>query len=309
MQENRSFDHYFGTLSGVRGFCDPAAPVRRRAGLPGLRPVRLPAGKGAAASGYLQPFRLLSDPPLEDGQTTNDIEHSWATQHRSWNGGAMDSFVSAHLAADGAGNGPVTMGYYTRQDLPFYYALADAFTVCDGYFCSVMGPTDPNRVMACRARSTRTGRPAGQWSRPTATGSREYGKLGWETMPERLKAAGISWKVYNDRLSELALSPLPYFKAFNDPFSVTGAELVGRGLTPDSLDDFTADVPWAAARGVVDHAAAGAVRAPRRAARVRRGPDPRRAGTRWCPTQRCGRRPSCSSSHDENGGSSTTCRR
>jgi phospholipase C len=60
----------------------------------------------------------------------------------------------------------------------------------------------------------------------------EYGKLSWETMPERLLAAGISWKVYNDPLGLLALSPLPYFKAYNNPFSVTGFELVTQALTP-----------------------------------------------------------------------------
>jgi phospholipase C len=70
----------------------------------------------------------------------------------------------------------------------------------------------------------------------------EYGKLTYPTMPERLQAAGVSWKVYNDPLCELALSPLPYFKAFNNPFSVTGIELVGRGLTPGFPDDFNEDV-------------------------------------------------------------------
>jgi phospholipase C len=69
-----------------------------------------------------------------------------------------------------------------------------------------------------------------------------YGKLGWETMPERLQAAGISWKVYNHPLAELALSPLPYFKAFTDPFSVTGFELTSRALAPSWPDDFTDDV-------------------------------------------------------------------
>ena len=63
----------------------------------------------------------------------------------------MNSFITAHLAADGDPNGPLTMGYFTRADLAFYYALADAFTVCDHYFCSVLGPTDPNRLMGMSA--------------------------------------------------------------------------------------------------------------------------------------------------------------
>ncbi|WP_225447093.1 phospholipase C [Streptacidiphilus sp. PB12-B1b] len=244
MQENRSFDHYFGTLSGVRGFSDPAAPVQSVGGrsYPVFDQFGYQPGTGASASGYLQPFRLLSDPPLEDGQTTNDIDHSWATQHRSWNGGAMDSFVSAHLAADGAANGPVTMGYYTRQDLPFYYALADAFTVCDGYFCSVLGPTDPNRLMLMSASIDPEGAAGGPVVETFGNRLAEYGKLSWETMPERLLAAGVSWKVYNDPVGLFALSPLPYFKNYNDPFSVTGLELVGRALTPTYPGDFSSDV-------------------------------------------------------------------
>ena len=119
-------------------------------------------GVGVDAAGYLQPFHLLSDPPTQDGQTTNDITHSWGPQHQSWNDGAMDSFVRAHLAADGYANGPVTMGYFTREDIGFYYALADAFTVCDAYHCSVLGPTDPNRLMAMSATIDPAGTAGGQ---------------------------------------------------------------------------------------------------------------------------------------------------
>ena len=74
----------------------------------------------------------------------------------------MESFITAHLAADGDTNGPVTMGYFTRAELPFYHALADAFTICDGYHCSVLGPTDPNRLMALSASID----PAGVARRP-----------------------------------------------------------------------------------------------------------------------------------------------
>jgi phospholipase C len=242
-QENRSFDHYFGTMSGVRGFSDPAilSQFVGGQGYPIFDQFGYQPGTGASASGYLQPFRLFSDPPLRDGQTTNDISHTWPTQHASWNGGALDKFVATHVSVDGAAHGPVTMGYYTRADLPFYYALADAFTVCDAYFSSVIGPTDSNRLMGISATIDPDGVAGGPVVETFGDRIAEYGKLHWETMPERLQAAGVSWKVYNDRLSELALSPLPYFKSFNDPFSVTGAELVGRGLTPD-LDDFGQDI-------------------------------------------------------------------
>ncbi|MBN0043042.1 phospholipase [Streptomyces actuosus] len=244
MQENRSFDHYFGTLSQVRGFSDPDVRTQSRNGhdYPVFDQFGFQPGVGVTPSGYLQPFRLQSRPPLENGQSTNDVSHSWATQHRSWNGGAMDSFVDAHLDADGAANGPVTMGYFTRQDLPFYYALADAFTICDGYFCSVLGPTDPNRLMLMSASIDPEGEHGGPVVQTFGNRLAEYGKLSWETMPERLLEAGVSWKVYNDPLGVLAINPLPYFKNYTNPFSRTGIELVGRGLTPSYPATFKADV-------------------------------------------------------------------
>jgi hypothetical protein len=81
-----------------------------------------------------------------DGEVINDPTHNWAPQHGSWNNGAMDQWVATHLKADGPEKGPVVMGYYTREDTPTHHALADAFTICDHYFSSVMGPTNPNRL-------------------------------------------------------------------------------------------------------------------------------------------------------------------
>ena len=105
MQENRSFDHYFGTLSGVRGFSDPNILSQFVGGqqYPVFDQFGYQPGKGPDPSGYLQPFRLYSDPPLRDGQTTSDISHTWPTQHQAWNGGAMDKFVpDQHRRAGGA---------------------------------------------------------------------------------------------------------------------------------------------------------------------------------------------------------------
>jgi phospholipase C len=244
MQENRSFDHYFGTLSGVRGFSDPDAATQTVGGqtYPVFDQFGYQPGTGVDPSGYMQPFHLLSNPPLEDGQTTNDITHSWGPQHQSWNNGRMDQFMAAHLAADGTENGPVTMGYFTRSDLAFYYALADAFTICDNYHCSVLGPTDPNRLMGMSATIDPAGAHGGPVVQTFSNRLAEYGKLSWETMPERLLAAGVSWKVYNDPTGLIGLSPLPYFKAYNNPFSVTGFELVSKGLTPVYPSSFAADV-------------------------------------------------------------------
>jgi phospholipase C len=115
--------------------------------------------------------------------------------------------------------------------------------VCDSYFCPVLGPTDPNRVMGISGTIDPDGKAGGPLLE-TAVLNRlsQFGKLRWETMPERLQAAGVSWKVYNHPLAELAFSPLPFFKAFADPFSVTGIELTRKALAPSWPDDFQHDV-------------------------------------------------------------------
>jgi phospholipase C len=249
MQENRSFDHYFGSLSGVRGFS--IGPVLKQhvdgKTYPIFDQFGYEPGVGASSAGYLQPFHLKSDPPTEDGQTTNDITHNWGPQHQSWNNGAMDSFVTTHLANDGTSNGTpngiTTMGYFTRKDLAFYYALADAFTICDGYHCSVLGPTDPNRVMSISASID----PAGVAGGPcleTQTAERQanYGNFTWTTMPEQLSAAGVSWKVYNDPTALLELSPFPYFKTFYEPSTPAEVEMAAQALTPTYPASFLADV-------------------------------------------------------------------
>jgi phospholipase C len=134
------------------------------------------------------------------------------------------------------------MGYFTRSELSFYYALADAFTICDGYHCSVLGPTDPNRLMAMSAWID----PAGVAGGPVITTASDRlamtGTLNWKTMPEALLEAGVSWKVYNDPTGLLGLGVLSYFKHFSDPFSITDLELIARGITPTYSGDFDSDV-------------------------------------------------------------------
>ena len=134
MKENRSFDHYFGTLAGVRGFSDQKA-MR----LHGGRSVFEQPDAGAP-SGVALPFRL--DTTRTSAQRLADLEQGWSVQHASLAGGRMDGWLTAHRASDRE-RGPLTMGYLTRTDLPYYHALADAFTICDGYFCSILGPTGP----------------------------------------------------------------------------------------------------------------------------------------------------------------------
>jgi phospholipase C len=205
IQENRSFDHYFGTYKGVAGFQDPNA-------ISGVFGQAAPTS--VSPSGVLYPFRLNTD---HGGECTNDIDHSWGPQHAYWDGGAMDRWVSEHVSVDGPQNGPLTMGYYTRQDLPFYYALADAFTICDQYHCSVIGPTDPNRCYTMSASIDPDGQNGGPIvSTLESTRIQTYGKFTWKTMPEVLQAAGVTWKVYEspENLSPVSDNVLPYFAPY-----------------------------------------------------------------------------------------------
>ncbi|HEY5208366.1 MAG TPA: alkaline phosphatase family protein [Stellaceae bacterium] len=181
-KENRSFDHYFGTLAGVRGFDDGAA-LR----LPGGRPVF--DQDDAAAHRLVLPFHL--DTRRTNAQRLQATDHSWRGQHAAWNGGRMDRWIDAHRAVDGA-HAPMTMGYLSRADLPFYYALADAFTICDGYHASVLGPTHPNRYYLMTGTIDPDGRQGGPALDNTPRDFR------WETYPERLERAGISWRIYHD---------------------------------------------------------------------------------------------------------------
>ncbi|HEY3949929.1 alkaline phosphatase family protein [Phenylobacterium sp.] len=197
MKENRSFDHYFGTLRGVRGFGDPTARQADGTSLFRQKDALHP-------DGHVLPFRVNT--LSTNGQHYTDLSHNWGPQHVAWNAGAMDMWLPAHRAADGD-NGPLTMGYMTRQDLPYYYALAEAFTICDGYHCSVFGPTHPNRYYLMTA----TNDPAGRHGGPALDNK---GKAyGWETYPERLQKAGISWRVYHDT-DDYGCNVLKYFKQF-----------------------------------------------------------------------------------------------
>jgi phospholipase C len=176
-QENRSFDHYFGVMRGVRGFGDPH-PVT----LPGGRPVWYQAD-GATV---VPPFRPAVPPPADNLALTfiEDLDHSWDKTHQMFNGGNWDQWLPAKTTT--------CMARMQRSDLPFHYALADAFTVCDGYYCSTLGPTDPNRYYMWTGWDGNDGQGGGP-----VIANDELG-YGWQTYPERLQAAGVSWKIYQD---------------------------------------------------------------------------------------------------------------
>jgi phospholipase C len=239
VQENRSFDHYFGSYRGVTGFADPG--VQTLGDGSGLSIFAQPGYPGGFDGGHLYPFHLDS---FHNGECTNDINHSWGPQHTYWDGGKLDAFVTGHEAADGPANGPLTMGYYTRNDLSFYYALADAFTICDHYFCSVLGPTDPNRLYTVSATLDPAGAAGGPILSTSSSRVDRFGKLSWTTMPEQLQARGISWKVYGSPDGNFGDNVLPYFKQYQ-----TNPLLAANALLPTYPGTFQLDV----AAGTLPH--------------------------------------------------------
>src|SRR5690242_12471270 len=231
IQENRSFDHYFGSYRGVRGFADQSAAFQQPDSANTTNPP----------IGQLLPFHLNT--ATTNAACTHDITHAWVPQHQSWHNGAMDGFVSSRLPID-ANDAVLAMGYYARADIPYYYALADAFTICDNFFCSVMGPTDPNRLYTMAASLDPDGTNGGPVLQTIITNRTAfYGRLTYTTMPEQLQARGISWKVYSSPDEPvlggiLSDNVLPFFKNFQNPAS----PLYQNAFLPQFPVDFLADV-------------------------------------------------------------------
>jgi phospholipase C len=203
MQENRSFDHYFGTMSGVAGFSDPDA-------------ITLSTGHSvfyqpdpSNPDGYLLPFHLDSHKTSAQWITSAG-GYSWQVSHAAWNNGKMDSWLPAsyELVAGNKQDIPLLMGYFEEQDLAFHRALADAFTICDRYHCSMLGPTSPNRLIW----ETGTIDPNGTAGGPIL--GDENAVKTWKTYAECLTDAGVSWKFY--QVPGGMTSATKQFKAFQD---------------------------------------------------------------------------------------------
>ncbi|MEY9843679.1 phospholipase C [Streptacidiphilus sp. BW17] len=238
MQENRSFDHYFGTLQGVRGFGDKAT-------------IQLSGGNSVFnqpnGSGRQYPWRMSTTAPA-DGQTSEQLaqcdgslDHSWSTQHTAWNNGKMDSWVSAKGTDR-------TLGYLSRADIPFHYALADAYTVCDAYHCSILSATGPNRTYLWSGMID----PSGSAGGPAYDGGSESG-LSWQTYAEALQNAGVSWKVYQNANDNYGDNGLAYFKQFAN--ASTGSDLYTKGMA--SVPAVTGSTPDDIAAAIKADAQAG----------------------------------------------------
>ena len=228
MQENRSFDHYFGTLQGVRGFGDKQALA-----YPNGTNIFQQPDTARTDLGYLLPYNLTD-------QIDGDLDHGWDGDHEARNGGLWNEWVPAKTEE--------TMGYFTRNEIPFQYAVADAFTICDGYHQAIMAPTSPNRMYFW------TGTSSGWTSNPddyTVDFGPDAGTAEVTTYPELLQKAGVSWQVYtNDQvgdsgsypdyfLGDYGDNPLWFYQQYNTTNSRNGGTgaLATRGaVTPWKTD-------------------------------------------------------------------------
>lgn len=231
MQENRSFDHYFGTFPGARGFADPWAD-----------PAVFTQYDAVTGLSY-QPFHY--DTATTNAQATPQVDHGWSSQHSAWDFGAMDNWLAAKTQFDGTGkvtqSGVYSLGYFEQQDIPFHWALAQAFTLCDAYHCSVLGPTFSNRLFLMTGTNYDKHPAASQkgpggwvedpWLHYPGT------MLSWPTFPELLTNAGVSWKIYQQDTS-YEFNPLSRFTQYQDTSSV----LYANGMQITAADQFEQDV-------------------------------------------------------------------
>ena len=240
MQENRSFDHYFGSLAGVRGFGDrfpiPSAlgPARQTV----WTQTRTHASGEPAA---IAPFHLdtVQNFPLMAALGT---PHTWPDAQAAWDEGRMSRWPDAKTVR--------AMGHYRGEDLPFQFALAEAFTLCDAYHCSMQTGTNTNRLFLW----TGTNDPSGQHGGPAIGNSHDrLPKDGgaaegytWTAYVERLQAAGVSWRIYQDMADNFTDNPLAGFRRFRDAHDAGPAgpdhDLIARGMSTQKLDRLKQDV-------------------------------------------------------------------
>ena len=203
MQENRSFDMYFGTW-GVRGFGD-----RITIPLPQNRSV----WEQHNGTRVVMPYHL--DSKQGNAQRVSGTPHDYMDAQQAWDGGRMYQWPRYKQNQ--------SMGYYEQQEVEFQYALAEAFTLCDAYHCSTHGGTNTNRLF----HWTGTNDPLAMSNGPSTRN--QWDSMGasstgwsWKTYPERLQENGVTWKVYQNLPDNFTDNPLAGFKQFRRANELAG---------------------------------------------------------------------------------------
>ena len=242
MQENRSFDHYFGTLRGVRGFGDPF-------------PITLQSGKTvwheSDGTNEIPPYHL--NPAVSSALLVPDMPHTFPDAQAAWGQGMFGEWPRYKTQ--------YSMGYYRRQDIPFQFALAEAFTICDSYHCSVSTSTDPNRIVlfsgsnidpVLRAKGINSTyenaevlsvRCVVSGAMPTPGYTYNGSSFTWPTVPELLQEAGVSWRIYqdpNNNWGGLMHGGLA-FDSFRKATAESGSPLYEYGMTRRTIQDLQQD--------------------------------------------------------------------
>ncbi|HEX2013292.1 MAG TPA: phospholipase C, phosphocholine-specific, partial [Roseateles sp.] len=245
-QENRSFDHYFGTLNGVRGFADPfPVPVRDRAGIVAGKSVWVQPSAGGVTPGRpnsgpvaIAPFHLNTQQTFAYMRVSG-TPHSWTDAQAAWDQGRMDAWPKAKQNH--------SMGYFKAEDIPFQFALADAFTICDHYHCSTQTGTNTNRLFLWSGSND----PLRLGNGPSTDNSHDWfnenplDDYTWTTYPERLQSAGITWQVYQNMADNFTDNALAGFRPFRDAWYGRpgySEELKARGISTRDLDKLKEDV-------------------------------------------------------------------
>ncbi|NHB56953.1 phospholipase C, phosphocholine-specific [Acinetobacter sp. 194] len=213
-QENRSFDNYFGTLKGVRGFGD-------RFTIP-LSDGRKIWEQYDAKKNKVLPYHL--DSTLGNAQRVSGTPHSWTDGQYAWNHGRMGNWVQFKQ--------PQSMGYYKKQEVEFQFALANAFTLCDAYHCAMHTGTNSNRMFIWTgSNGPKAAGVASVVNDLDAIGPSTQG-YEWTTYPERLQQAGITWKVYQNLPDNFTDNPLAGFKQYRLANERSGQPVKSSGESP-----------------------------------------------------------------------------
>ena len=240
MQENRGFDHYFGTFPGVCGFGD-RFPIPVAAGPDGApRTIWTQIDRTAQPPRAIQPFHLSTRRQF-DLMRMEGTPHSWPNAQDAWDHGRMAHWPEAKTQR--------SMGYFAREDIPFQFAMAEAFTLCDAYHCSVQAGTNTNRLFLWSGTNDPSGRGGGpvvdnvddDLDKPD-TAEHRYA---WITYAERLQAAGVDWRHYQDMADNFGDNPVQNFvqyRAAHREAPGSDAALKDRALTTRALDALRQDV-------------------------------------------------------------------
>lgn len=241
MQENRSFDHYFGAMKGVRGFGDRF-------------PIPLESGQRAFHQSdgqkIVPPYRV--DKKASNAAFINGTPHNFPDTQAAWNQGKYGFWPLFKT--------PSSMAYYTREEIPFQYAMAEYFTISDAYHCSIATGTDPNRIVfwsgsVCDPLKRAAGinctdadsEPVnlrcwikGEMPEPGYT--YQGSAFRWPTIPDVLQKAGISWRIYQDPNDNWtgAMHGCLAFDSFRN--AKPGDPIYENGMRHWSLEDLANDV-------------------------------------------------------------------